>query len=110
MMVMMAIGKYYNIQICQDRGKVNDNHYNWCTKEKQLSDLPLFIFWEVWKNSNNVLFQNCWIFPMRLIASLIGEFNAWLKPIRMKKRRVLQQPSFPMGWPIGYFDWAVQKG
>ena len=47
---------------------------------------------------------------MRVIASIIGEFNAWLKPIKMKKCRVLQQPSFPLGWPIGYFDWVVQKG
>ena len=62
------------------------------------------MFWECWKTRNKVLFENLWGCPMRVKTSIIGEFNDWYKPIKMKKSRVIHQPSFPLGWPINYFD------
>ena len=47
---------------------------------------------------------------MRVSICIISLFNDLYKPQKLKKCKVIQQPSFTLGWPIGYFEGAAQEG
>ena len=98
-LILEGLGRYYHLGIIWDRELLS----HWCSKVKHLNCIPLFLLWECWKVRNKVLFEDERCYPLVVVARIVGDYSTWLNPIQVKKSRIIQQPSYMLDCPIGFF-------
>jgi hypothetical protein len=94
---------YYKLSFRGEAQTLEDWYKLWIREVKERIELICFVYWELWKQRNVVIFEGQGKHMWKVVSRIVSSYNEFHKEGVPYKMRLDRQPSFFLDGPYRVF-------